>query len=139
MAYAEPIRIDRRIRDLEQGRDGRIVLRTDEGDIVVLSRTVREPVGERLYERCSRCHEPVSGGAGLGPSLRGTLGRLVASERGYVYSAALTRLGGPGRRNGWTRFCAIRRRMRRELRWNSRAFSDAAERKALIEFLEQYR
>jgi cytochrome c len=49
--------------------------------------------GKRLFLRCASCHDVA--GADIvknGPSLKGVLGRKVASYPGYVYSASLSGL-----------------------------------------------
>ena len=49
--------------------------------------------GKRLFLRCASCHDIV--GADIvknGPSLKGVLGRKVASFPGYAYSASLSGL-----------------------------------------------
>ena len=93
VAYVEPVRIGRRIRDVEQGKDGRIVLWTDEGDLVVLARAASDAPGELLYRMCERCHESIAGGQAIAPNLRGVAGNAVAAQRGYPYSPALAKAG----------------------------------------------
>jgi cytochrome c2 len=139
VAYVEQINIGRRIRDIEQGKDGRIVLWTDEGDIVVLARTVREPEGQLLNAMCRQCHEPVAGGSAVGPSLRDIVGKPVASEPGYAYSPALARLGG-----AWTeeRLDAFLRNPWAYVPGTSmdfRGLPNVADRRALIEYLKSDR
>ncbi len=53
------------------------------------------PLGERLYHRdCAACHTIARGsGSSEGPSLRGVVGRKIASVPGYRYSPALRRRG----------------------------------------------
>jgi cytochrome c2 len=95
-AYAERIPIGERIRDLAEGQDGRIVLWTDHGTIITL-----EPAGgaegEVAFQGCVSCH-PAGGAAGIGPDLRGVVGRPVASLPDFGYSDALSSTGGV-----WTR------------------------------------
>jgi cytochrome c2 len=140
VAYVEPIRIDRRIRDLEQGNDGRIVLWVDDGTLMVVGRPSRESAGERLFGLCRACHVPIAGGAAaLGPPIPRIMGRPVASQSGFAYSPAMKKLGG-----GWTEdrldkflenpigFCP-------GTTMKFEGMPDAAERKALIGFLKEYR
>ncbi|MCB9879999.1 MAG: sulfatase-like hydrolase/transferase [Planctomycetes bacterium] len=56
--------------------------------------------GQRVFALCALCH-PLGDQDGVGPSLRGVLGRPVASRRGFVYSPAMRERGGRGER--WTR------------------------------------
>ncbi|MEO8135850.1 MAG: PQQ-dependent sugar dehydrogenase [Betaproteobacteria bacterium] len=139
VVYVEPIEIGRRIRDVEQGKDGRIVLWTDEGDIVVLASAVRNTEGARLYGLCSRCHEPIANANPLGPRLRRVVGMSVAAQPGYAYSSALSRLGG-----SWTdeRLDAFLGNPAAYAPGTSMDFAgipDAADRKALIRYLKSLR
>ncbi len=95
--YAEPIAIQRRIRDLAQGRDGRIVLWTDTGDLVIVSRDTGPVDGALVYEQCVRCHGPALKGSSVAPNLVGMADRTIAGVEGFSYSNGLSRL--PGR---WT-------------------------------------
>jgi len=46
--------------------------------------------GQRLFMRCSACHDVGDAKlAKIGPHLKGVLGRRVASQAGFNYSAAL--------------------------------------------------
>ncbi|HEX9894218.1 MAG TPA: PQQ-dependent sugar dehydrogenase [Gemmatimonadales bacterium] len=94
VSYVETIAVRRRIRDLTQGSDGRIVLWTDQGDIVVLALVAGRPDGQLVYGRCSGCHGANLEGSGLGPPLRGIVGRRVASREDFSYSPGLSRRGG---------------------------------------------
>jgi cytochrome c len=49
--------------------------------------------GEKLYEDCATCHPLEPGVHGIGPTLRGIVGRKAASYADYRYSAALRRSG----------------------------------------------
>lgn len=93
VVYAEPILVQRRIRALAQGTDGRIVLWTDGGDLVVLSAGQKK--ADVLTLRCTGCHS-VTGDAGptAAPKLFGIVGRPVASDSGFAYSEAIQKLGG---------------------------------------------
>lgn len=93
VAFAEPIRIGRRIRDLAEARTGAIVLWTESGDIVTISRAGPPASGEALFAGCASCHEG-DGGPAIAPTLRGIVGRPVASVPGYPYSEALRRVQG---------------------------------------------
>lgn len=54
--------------------------------------------GEDLFERyCASCHD-VTAANGQGPSLKGVVGRKVASVVGFAYSPALKAAGAKGLR-----------------------------------------
>lgn len=53
--------------------------------------------GEAFFRRCTPCHAIGEGAANkIGPVLNGVLGRTVGTAPGYVYSAALGKLGQKG-------------------------------------------
>lgn len=45
--------------------------------------------GRQLFQACAACHSTQPGGAGLGPSLAGIVGRPAASVPGFTYSHAM--------------------------------------------------
>ncbi len=50
--------------------------------------------GKLVFEsQCGACHTVESGNSGIGPSLRGVIGRKAASLPGYDYSSALSNSG----------------------------------------------
>jgi cytochrome c2 len=83
--YVEPLPLGYRIRDLIQRPDGKVIVWSDTGTIMELSRDERDDAYDRT---CSGCHEPRFGGA-AGPPLAGVLGRRIASVPGFNYSAGL--------------------------------------------------
>ena len=89
--YAEPIRLGRRIRDLAQMPDGRVVAWTDSGVLTELARATG--AGDAFAALCAGCHAPAFGEP-AGPSLAGVVGRDVASVPGFDYSEALRALEG---------------------------------------------
>jgi cytochrome c2 len=101
--FVEPILIGERIRDLAEGPDGRIYLMFDSGSIGILDALDPEGVpetsdyftpemrGQAVFATCATCHAGLQGTA---PSLAGVVGRRVAAEPNYPYSAALRDLGG---------------------------------------------
>jgi cytochrome c2 len=138
--YVEPIQIGRRIRDLAQGSDGRIVLWTDEGDVVVLARARSTPSGGLVFGRCAACHEP--GGEGvtaLAPSLRGVYQRPVASEEAYPYTNALRQLGGVWTKERLDAFLQDPQGYVPGTSMKIEGVANPAERQALIEYLTSYR
>jgi aldose sugar dehydrogenase len=93
VAYVEPIPLDRRIRDMAETADGRIVLWGDDGWFIALEETESEEQAS-LIRSCLACH--VIGGTGqpVGPELTDVIGREIASVPGYPYSSALRALEG---------------------------------------------
>ena len=137
VAYAEPIPVGLRVRDLAQGRDGRIVLWTDEGVLVVLDTASRASDGAAVYAACSGCHGPNLEGTALGPDLRGLLGRPVASRVGFPYSPAIRRLQGRWTSERLDLFLANPGRYLPGTSMASAGIRDTTSRWALIEFLRR--
>jgi cytochrome c len=52
--------------------------------------------GEKVFEKCQNCHEVAKGISKTGPSLRGVVGRPVASVDGFSYSDAMKAFGASG-------------------------------------------
>lgn len=96
IAYAEPIEIGHRIRDLEKGNDGELLLLTDREEIVRLRPGEgATEAAARFQHLCGACHSTSPDGAhGVGPNLRDVVGRQVASAAAFNYSRALERLEG---------------------------------------------
>jgi cytochrome c2 len=95
VVYVEAIPLDTRVRDIDESLDGRFVMWTDAGEVVVVSRRERIPLGDRVYEgTCAGCHGTATSVARAAPDLRGVVGRAVASVPGFQYSPALRALGG---------------------------------------------
>lgn len=97
VVYGEPLQIDRRIRDITEGTDGRIVLWADDDNAIVSLRPEFGTSGEVAFATaCSGCHKVGDGTSHrIGPDLWGVIGRTVASADGYSdYSAALRAAGG---------------------------------------------
>ena len=136
VVYVEAIRIGERIRTLAQGADGRILLWTDSGAIVVVERAVGGDVGTMVYDRaCASCHDGSLKGPAVAPVLRGIVGRRIAAQS-FEYSSALRAAGG-----AWTpeRLDAYVRNPRQFAPGTSMTFgglADAKERRLLIEFLQ---
>lgn len=135
VAYLERIPVDRRIRDLAQGRDGRIVMWTDEGDVLTLAEARARPLGELAYGRCAGCHGADLAGSAIGPSLRGVLGRDVAMREDFPYSAALRALRGKWSRERLDAFLRAPGDFVPGTSMKFDGISDPGERQALIDFL----
>ena len=131
----EPIQINRRIRDLAEGKDGRIILWTGQRDVIVLARA-RGGEAERAVQSCRRCHGLDLNGTVAGPSLRGLFDRNIATAPGFSYSLALRRLGGRWTDKGLDSFL---RDPETFAPGSSMAFSipDSLVRRAVIEYLKK--
>jgi cytochrome c2 len=105
-AYVESvIDVGQAIRDLVEGVDGRIALLLQGGGIGLLEpilsadnpeQSTNDPTPFSLVlAQCEGCHAIGDGtNHGVGPDLRGVVGRRIASAAGYEYSAALKSLSG---------------------------------------------
>ncbi len=94
VVYAESILVGRRVRDLVEGRDGRILLWGDGGWLASVT-VSPDSAEESLVRLCTACHSVEGGeGHGLGPNLAGVFGAEVGSRSGFAYSEALSALGG---------------------------------------------
>lgn len=106
-AYVEQIAAGIRVRDILQAPDGRLVLWSDDGDLVVVDQAGGGADADPSVEggaatfavNCGECHSiDRSGGTSVGPDLYGVLGRAVAGDPAYGYSPALAEMEG-----AWTR------------------------------------
>jgi cytochrome c2 len=136
VTFAEPIRIPGRIRDIAEGTDGRLLVWTDENDLNFLEPAASDSA-ESLLSQCLACHtlserETVS----VAPSLRGIVGRPVASARGFEYSRAMERFGGRWTADRLDRFLADPRGTVPGTAMEIEGVADAAERRRIIELLE---
>jgi cytochrome c len=52
--------------------------------------------GEKVFAKCKACHENEKGVNKVGPTLKGLVGRKVASVEGYKYSEAMLAKGAEG-------------------------------------------
>ncbi len=116
--YSERIEVGTRIRDVHQHSDGRLVLWTDNGEIIFLSGVDRIDEGERFQryladldapgrvkadlqttvDRCAECHSFAVGEHERSPGLNRIYGDPIASTPYEGYSPALLRKSGR-----WTR------------------------------------
>jgi cytochrome c len=48
--------------------------------------------GKRVFEQCAACHS-IDGSNGVGPSLKGVVGRKSGSSPGFHYSSAMKKAG----------------------------------------------
>lgn len=88
--YVESFSLAQRIRDLTRTSDGRVIVWSDAGILIELS---REDQDDAYNRNCAGCHDPTFGVA-AGPTLDGVVGRPIASVPGFAYSPALKRRNG---------------------------------------------
>ena len=79
---------------MAEGRDGRLALWTDEGDVVVVARATALNGALAYGSKCAGCHGTNREGTRLGPSLQGIVLSKIAAREGFAYSPALKRVGG---------------------------------------------
>jgi cytochrome c2 len=139
VVVVEPIALNKRVRDLLELDDGRVLVWTDDAAIVSLE-PARGNDGPSLFAaQCSGCHSLEDGlSHRLGPDLGGVLGRDIASAAGFdEYSAALR-----AQQGAWTeeRLDAFLRSPQEAVPGTSMGFAgvaDAAQRRLIIEHLRR--
>jgi cytochrome c len=93
--------------------------------------------GEELFKRCAACHMVAAGAPnGLGPNLHGVSGRAIASIAGYQYSSALKAKGGVWDDASLDGFIASPAKWAPGGKMAFAGIGDAAERKAIIDYLK---
>lgn len=94
-------------------------------------------MGEQVFKRCVACHTITKDGAnGIGPNLHGVVGRAVASHAGFSYSSALQAKGGHWDAAHLDHFLESPMKYAPGTRMAFAGVIDAADRKALILYLE---
>ena len=136
VVFAEPIMIVGRIRDVTEGADGRILVWTDENDLVFIEPAASD-AAENLLTQCIVCHtlserETVS----VAPSLRGIVGRPVASVDGFAYSEAMAGFGGRWSEERLDRFLANPGAAIPGTTMAFEGIDDAGERRQIIDLLK---
>jgi aldose sugar dehydrogenase len=97
---SEPIAINHRVRDLHEMPDGRVLVWTDEADLLVIEPARGNDGPVTFGAMCMGCHQAVDGlSHRIGPDLYGIVGRGIGDAQGYdEYSSALR-----SRKDAWTR------------------------------------
>lgn len=137
VVLSEPIKIDRRIRDLLELQDGRILLWTDDNALVLVEPATETGPALDFAVQCSGCHSIDDGASHrIGPDLYGLMNRGVGGASTYgAYSPALQNAGG-----SWTkqRLDAFLRDPQAAVPGNSMAFpgiSDDKQRAELVDYI----
>jgi cytochrome c2 len=139
IVVSEPIALDKRVRDILELPDGRVLVWTDDAALVVLEQAQGND-GKTLFAiQCSGCHSIVDGMSHrLGPDLASIVGRSIGAAAGFdEYSAAMR-----AQRGEWTkeRLDAFLRDPQGTIPGNSMAFAgiqDAKERALLVAYLSR--
>jgi cytochrome c2 len=134
--FTEPLQVAQRVRDLLIGHDGRVILWTDDSDLIFIEPTQNRE-GDALIEQCTGCHglhsvEP----SGLAPNLALIVGRPVASRDDFAYSEAMKQFGGRWTRKRLDSFLADPQGVIPGTSMQFAGIKDAAEREQIITFLE---
>lgn len=136
--FVEPIEIGSQIRDLVEGKDGRIMLWMNDADIISLSPAVG--ASNPFLTRCSGCHAIGNGTLqnSIGPDLRGVFGRKIASAPKFRYSPALLNLRGAWTAKNLDRFLRSPRTFAPGTSMDIAGIDNRLERKEIIAFLKAH-
>ena len=94
-------------------------------------------MGEQIFRRCVACHTIDKDGAnGIGPNLHGVVGRAIASHAGFSYSGAMKAKGGTWDEAALDAYLEAPMKAIPGTRMAFAGVIDAADRKALILYLE---
>jgi len=136
--YVEPIFLGKRVRDLVEGPEGKIVVWSDDESVTVLSRRLDPNSGEETFGQCRRCHESVGKAKTIAPDLKGIIGRDIASGPGFTYSQALQAVGGAWTEERLLEFLESPQAFAPGTSMGSNAVPDDADRAALVDYLKSY-
>lgn len=126
----------RRLRDIAEGSDGRLLFWTDRGALLEVEADDDVGGGEAVFKACNGCHVIGDGESnGIGPDLRKVVGRKVANKAGFRYSQALQNLGGTWTRDRLDKFITDPQGYAPGTKMRFPGITDAAKRQELIEFL----
>jgi len=126
----------RRLRDIAEGSDGRLLLWTDRGALLEVEADDDVGGGEAVFKACNGCHVIGDGESnGIGPDLRKVVGRKVANMASYRYSQALQNLGGKWTRDRLDEFLTNPQAYVPGTKMRFPGITDADKRHDLIEFL----
>jgi len=139
IVLTEPIQLGKRVRDILELEDGRILVWTDDAALVTLEPAKGNDGSSLFATQCSGCHSFVDGMSHrIGPDLYGVVGRKIGAASGFEeYSEALR-----AQRGEWTkeRLEEFLRDPQGMVPGNSMGFAgvhDAKQRELLIEYLSR--
>lgn len=137
VVMVERFPVGRRIRDIQAGRAGELLLWTDSGTIMIVRVANDADTGDALFDACAGCHAIQNGRThGMGPDLYGVVNRPVASAEGFHYSPAMQAFGGKWTKERLDAFLASPRTAVPGTAMQFNGLSDATSRAKLIEFLQ---
>lgn len=135
----EPIALDKRVRDILQMPDGRLLIWSDDAALVTIEPSTQQDGASLFARQCLGCHAVLDGMSHrLGPDLFGVVGRSVGDAPGFdEYSPAMKAQSGAWDADRLDKFL---QQPQAVVPGTSMAFSgvpDAAHRKAIIEYLQR--
>jgi cytochrome c2 len=135
----EPIALNKRVRDILQLPDGRILVWSDDAALTLLEPSTQQDGASLFATQCMGCHTIADGMTHrLGPDLMGIVGRGVAQAPAYDdYSPALKAQSGSWNAERLEKFL---QQPQANVPGTSMAFAgvaDAEHRKAIIEYLQR--
>ena len=136
--YVEPLTVGKRIRDLVEAEDGRVLLWSDDETVTVLSRRPDANTGEDIFDQCRVCHERMGRDEAPAPNLSGIVGRKIAAKRNFNYSPALRAVKGRWTEARLLEFLQNPQQFAPGTSMGANGVPDAAERAALVQFLKTY-
>jgi cytochrome c2 len=128
--YVERIEIGGRVWD---------IVWTNAGTVIEIAPSDPKDVGDAVYARCEACHEAPPGETPSAPSLHFILRKDVASQTGYDYSPALRAVGGRWTEARMDEFLRDPNAFAPGTQMTQGKVEDPAERRAIVEFLKNYR
>jgi cytochrome c2 len=138
IAFVERIEIGGRLRDLTQDSEGRVLIWRDDSVIVTVRNAGEVLSGEAIFSECARCHANSLDATAVGPTLRGVFGRRAGTLPGYDFSSALRNLDVVWTPDSLDAFLRAPQAVAPGSVMRSSTLS-AAERQAVIDFLQNYR
>ena len=136
--FVEPLTIGKRIRDLVEAKDGRVLLWSDDETVTVLSRRPESESGEDIFDQCRVCHERMGRDRAPAPNLSGIVGRKIAAQRSFNYSPALKAVKGRWTEARLLEFLQDPQQFAPGTSMGANGVADAAERATLLKFLKTY-
>jgi cytochrome c2 len=154
VVYAEAIPVGARVRAIHQPDDGRIVLWTDNGDLISLTHAnghpgdsvvgrylrdlpsdIREPTAAAIG-RCRACHLLTSNAPASGPGLLQVYGDRIASSKFTYYSRGLREIRGTWTTESLLEFLESPERFAPGSTMPNPGLSDPRVRRAIVDLLD---